>query len=273
MAEPTIEPIDAPPPPTGGGYASWSKNKKMAVFGIGGLIVGVAVYLYAKNKSSSSTSTTTSGSAGTTSAPTELVTPTNSGSGVAGSTGGDGGTYGGNGGGLSDLTTALAALITQNESNIAGSTAATNPVSSSGSTASPAASSNTVTFGGNTWTNTTGNTWVNQLGQIIYGYAPDANNPYGRDANGVPLQSSSAWSNGSSTSSVVPNTSQATAAPSVPRPSWASTSFLNPQSNIQYYGLGNPSDVQQAEKAGYKITTAQAAGVPGGTTKAEYAYK
>jgi hypothetical protein len=40
-----------------------------------------------------------------------------------------------------------------------------------------------------------------------------------------------------------------------------------------YYGLGNPSELAAATAAGWKITTAKAAGVPGGSTTAKYAYQ
>ena len=51
------------------------------------------------------------------------------------------------------------------------------------------------------------------------------------------------------------------------------TTIFTGQNGTVYYGLGNGAPVKAAEAAGYKITTAQAAGVPGGTTKAQYAYK
>jgi hypothetical protein len=40
-----------------------------------------------------------------------------------------------------------------------------------------------------------------------------------------------------------------------------------------YYGVPNQSALSAAQAQGYTITTAKAAGVPGGTTKAKYAYK
>lgn len=51
------------------------------------------------------------------------------------------------------------------------------------------------------------------------------------------------------------------------------TTIFTGSNGTVYYGLGNENAVNQAVAAGYTITNAQAAGVPGGTTKAKYAYK
>lgn len=51
------------------------------------------------------------------------------------------------------------------------------------------------------------------------------------------------------------------------------TIFTNPSTGQTYYGLGNQGSVTAARSAGYKIATAKDIGVPGGTTKAQYAYK
>lgn len=56
-----------------------------------------------------------------------------------------------------------------------------------------------------------------------------------------------------------------------PQPSWASTTFNGGGST--YFGVPNEGALAIAQSQGYKITTAKAAGVPGGTTKAKYAYK
>lgn len=86
--------------------------------------------------------------------------------------------------------------------------------------------------------------------------------PAGGGSNSNSNSNSSSNSGGSS---VVPNTAT--------KPSWASTSFLNPNTNVQYFGVPNPGDVSKAQAQGYHITTAKAAGVPGGSTTAKYAYK
>lgn len=122
---PSDDPVDsgvddgpAGPPATGGkGWSSWSKNKKLGVVAGGGVIVGVAVYLYAKHKSSATTATGTSGGLA---APT-LVTPTDVAPGTGGYTGG--GSSGGGGG--ADLSS----FLTQLDQDIAGNTAALNDLS------------------------------------------------------------------------------------------------------------------------------------------------
>lgn len=54
---------------------------------------------------------------------------------------------------------------------------------------------------------------------------------------------------------------------------FAFTSIFSGSSGQTYYGVGNEDELKKALAAGYTQTNAQAAGVPGGTTKAKYVYK
>lgn len=122
-----------------GGKAPLSKNKKIAIGGIGFLVLAGGAYYYAKHKSSSSASTTTT--------PTTLAVPSSSGDTTGDSGGGGSGQYGGTNGSADwaqqqtandqQIAADLAPYIPAAIPGATGATGATGPSGTAGTNALP----------------------------------------------------------------------------------------------------------------------------------------
>jgi hypothetical protein len=188
---------------------TWAKSHKPAAVALGGGGVVALAVIHKKNAAASSSSSATSGIDPATGLPyseelaaAQQVSPYTASSGAGASDIGGfpsigGGQTGGSGGGM------LAEDFGQLESQLADQDALIQGLGASSGTSS--------TQGGDTagsssgpgagWSATAPGTWTNTAtGQYYYGTsAPDANAPYGRDTNGVPLPSPASWLNGNPT--------------------------------------------------------------------------
>lgn len=218
-------------------------DKHQRAYAIVGFILAIIIgyYFYAKNKA-------------TQAGGPNLVNPANSTGTVAGSNGGP--TPDASGGGVSASTPDLTG-ITDVLGTLAGNQAAqaTNDQANSDILAglgSQLSDLGTRLNGINT------SPVVNQVTNTTPNPGPAANMPAPAPPVSIPANS------GTGSSGVKAATAQGA-------PFGYSTIFNN--AGVTYYGVGNPSEQAAAQSAGYKIVTAQAAGVPGGSTKAHYAYK
>jgi hypothetical protein len=228
-------------PPVPGKGGNWFA--KLPTAGKAGVIVGglgAALLIYKHFKSASATSTPVSTAAGCPSGYSSDgaggCVPTSSGAGAQG--GGYGGGSGGGGGdsGIgAQILTALQALTSANAAG-AGSGSATQPLN------------NPATPGDGTGSQPTTS--------AATGTAPISATPI------------SAPTTGPTASGGYPLSAQ----PSAPT-AFPFTTIFTGTGGTTYYGVGNQAALAKAKAAGYKIADAKSIGVPGGTTKAQYAYR